>query len=420
LSDLSLLFATRTLRLFAYGFLAVVLALYLAAIGLSESQIGVLLALTLLGDAAVSLGITTRADRVGRRRMLLLGCGLMAGAGILFACTRNFFLLLVAGVLGVISPSGYEAGPFLAIEQAALTHAIHDRDRTRLFAWYHLSGGLATALGSLAGGWCVRGVGALVGSELAGYRAVVFAYALIGFILALFVRRLTPAIEVPADDPSAERAAPARLGLSESRGVIARLSALFALDAFGGGFVVQSILAYWFHLRFGLDASALGLLFFGANLLAALSSLAAARIAARIGLVNTMVFTHLPSNLLLVAVPLIPNAWSAILLLLARFSISQMDVPARQSYTVAVVRPAERSAAAGITNLARSLGAAVAPALVGPTLASVAVAGAPLGLVGAPFFLAGGLKIVYDLLLWREFRAIKPPEERREPPAKDV
>jgi predicted MFS family arabinose efflux permease len=412
-SDLRLLFATRSLRLFAYGFLAVVLVLYLAALGVPEWRIGLLLTLILAGDAGVSLWITTRADRIGRRRMLLLGAGLMVGAGLAFAFTRDFYVLLVAGVLGVISPSGYEVGPFLAIEQAALAHVVPDQDRTRLFAWYNLSGSLATALGSLAGGWLSLKIGVLAGSELAGYRAVVVGYALIGLVLAAFFWKLSPSVEVRPDDRSDDRLTVPRLGLTESRGVVARLSALFALDAFGGGFVVQSLMAYWFHVRFGMDAAALGTLFFGANVLAALSSLAAVWIAKRIGLVNTMVFTHLPSNVLLILVPLMPDATSAIIVLLVRFSISQMDVPTRQSYTVAMVKPSERSAAAGITNIARSLGAASAPMLAGPLLAAVAIGGAPALLVGAPFFLAGGIKIAYDLALWRQFRAVKPPEERQ-------
>lgn len=413
MSDLRLLFATRSLRLFAYGFLAVVLVLYLAALGVPEWRIGLLLTLILAGDAGVSLWITTRADRIGRRRMLLLGAGLMVGAGLAFAFTRDFYVLLVAGVLGVISPSGYEVGPFLAIEQAALAHVVPDQDRTRLFAWYNLSGSLATALGSLAGGWLSLKIGVLAGSELAGYRAVVVGYALIGLVLAAFFWKLSPSVEVRPDDRSDDRLTVPRLGLTESRGVVARLSALFALDAFGGGFVVQSLMAYWFHVRFGMDAAALGTLFFGANVLAALSSLAAVWIAKRIGLVNTMVFTHLPSNVLLILVPLMPDATSAIIVLLVRFSISQMDVPTRQSYTVAMVKPSERSAAAGITNIARSLGAASAPMLAGPLLAAVAIGGAPALLVGAPFFLAGGIKIAYDLALWRQFRAVKPPEERQ-------
>jgi MFS family permease len=209
---------------------------------------------------------------------------------------------------------------------------------------------------------------------------------------------LTPAIEVPAPTTTA------RFGLHRSRGTVARLSALFALDAFAGGFVIQSIVSYWFATRFGLSIGALGAVFFGANILAGVSALLAAPLAARFGLVNTMVFTHLPSNVLLILVPLMPTAPLAVAVLLARFSISQMDVPTRQSYTMAVVDSDERSAAAGVTGIARSVGAAVSPSIAAPLVAGV-------GLGGLPFVIAGSLKIVYDLLLYRGFRAIRPPEE---------
>ena len=194
------------------------------------------------------------------------------------------------------------------------------------------------------------------------------------------------------------------LGLHRSRGIVLRLAALFSLDAFAGGFVVQSMVAYWFQLRFGVEPALLGGIFFGANILAGVSALAAARVAARIGLINTMVFTHIPSNILLMLVPLMPNLPLAVALLLLRFSISQMDVPTRQSYTMAVVAPDERSAASGVTTIARSVGASLSPSISGLFLAS------PV-LMGAPFLVAGGLKIVYDLLLYRGFRELKPPEE---------
>jgi predicted MFS family arabinose efflux permease len=228
-------------------------------------------------------------------------------------------------------------------------------------------------------------------------------YSGIGVLLILLFASLSSAVEVEPNRkaPSAEYF----LGLRQSRRVVIRLSRLFALDAFAGGFIVQSIVAYWFHVKFGIAPAALGSLFFGANLLAGISSLLAVRLAARIGLINTMVFTHIPSNILLILVPLMPNLPLAILVLLVRFSISQMDVPTRQSYTMAVVHPDERSAASGVANVARSVGASLAPALSGQFLAVPA-------LLGMPFFLAGGLKIVYDLLLFRAFRRVKPPEEK--------
>ena len=398
------LFATRMARLFAYGFLAVVLVLYLAAAGLSEARIGVLLTLTLLGDTAVSLWLTTSADRFGRRRTLVAGAVLMLLAGVVFALTGNFLLLLAAATIGVISPSGNEVGPFLAVEQAALTEVVPAGDRTRVFAWYGLVGSFATAAGSLAGGVASQALQGAGVAPLASYRAVVIGYAAFGALLATLFGGLSRHVEAPAS--AAERRG--RFGLNRSRGVVARLAGLFSLDAFAGGFVVQSLVAYWFHRRFGVAPAALGGIFFGANLLAGVSALAAARVARRIGLVNTMVVTHLPSNVLLLLVPLMPTMPLAVAVLLLRFSISQMDVPTRQSYTMAVVSPDERSAAAGVTGVARTTGAALAPALAAPLLASTA-------LMGVPFFLAGGLKIVYDLALWRSFRALRPPEEQPEP-----
>jgi len=225
-------------------------------------------------------------------------------------------------------------------------------------------------------------------------------------VLAWLFWRLSPAVEVPPTPEPSTATARSRWGLHHSGGVVFRLSGLFALDAFAGGFVIQSMLAYWFYLRFGTNEATLGAIFFGANLLAGISALTASRIAARFGLINTMVFTHLPSNILLLFVPLMPTLPLAILILLLRFSISQMDVPTRQSYTMAIVRPEERSAAAGITGTARTVGASVAPICTGFLL------GAP-ALMSGPFFLAGGLKILYDLLLLRSFRRMKPPEETR-------
>jgi MFS family permease len=405
--DGRLLFMTRCVRMFAYGLLAVVLVLYLRVIGLNEGRIGVLLTLILLGDTAISLWITTAADRLGRRRMLLAGSLLMALAGVVFALTDNFWLLLVAGTVGVISPSGNEVGPFLPVEHAALAQDVPAQRRTAIFAWHNLVGSLATALGSLCGGWAsellqVRG---FEGAD--SFRPVVIAYGAAGLVLAVLFARLSPAVELPAEADRSSTAGTwrARFGLHRSRGMVYRLAGLFALDAFGGGFVMQGVVAYWFHVRFGADPRTLGAIFFGANLLAACSALAAAWVARRIGLLNTMVFTHLPSNVLLLLVPLMPDLGLAVAVLLLRFCISQMDVPTRQSYTVAVVSPEERSAASGVTGVARSVGASVSPML------ATALMGVP-SLAGVPFFLAGGLKIVYDVLLYRRFAAVRPPEER--------
>jgi MFS family permease len=405
--DGTFLFITRIARMFGYGFLSVVLVLYLAQVGLSETQIGLLLTLTLIGDTIISLWITTNADRIGRRRMLIAGAFLMVFAGVLFAMTRNFLFLLLAATIGVISPSGYEVGPFLSIEQAALSQIVPNERRTQIFAYYNLVGSFATALGALGGGGLVQALQDTgVMSPLGSYRAIVIGYAAIGLLLGGLFTRLSPAVEIhPSSDPSGSASAlKTRLGLHRSRGVVFKLSALFSIDAFAGGFVLQSILAYWFHVRFNVEPAILGSIFFGANILAGLSSLTAAWVASRIGLIRTMVFTHIPSNILLILVPLMPNLPLAIAVLLVRFSISQMDVPTRQSYTMAVVAPDERSAAAGITGIARTTGASLSPVVTGPLLASTA-------LMNMPFFLSGGLKIIYDLLLYRSFKAIKPPEE---------
>lgn len=397
--DGKLLFVTRFIRLYAYGLLSVVLVLYLTGLGLSESQTGMLLTFTLLGDTVVSLWLTTRADRLGRRRMLLVGAILMLGAGVTFAFTSNLLLLLIAGTIGVISPSGNEVGPFLPIEQAALSEVVSDRRRTEVFAWYALIGSLATAAGALSAGVLTEGLRQTSVTWVKSEQAVVLVYAGFGLLLAGLFSRLSPAAEVRV----AKSAPKALLGI-QSRQTVARLSALYALDSFGGGFVVQSFMAYWFYLRFGVAPSTLGAIFFGANVFAGISALLASRIAARIGLVRTMVYTHLPSNILLMCVPLMPNLQLAIVALLLRFSISQMDVPVRQSYTMAIVQPEERSAAAGITGVAKTTGAALGPLFAGWLLGQAA-------LVDWPFFLAGGLKTIYDLLLYRAFVTVPAPEE---------
>ena len=404
--DTQLLFATRFIRLFAYGSLSVVLVFYLVGLGLSQQQVGVLLTLTLVGDTAISLTLTTRADRFGRRRMLLVGALLMTAAGLVFASAANLWVLLLAGTIGVVSPSGNEVGPFLPIEQAALAHVVTDRSRTEVFAWYTLTGSLATALGSLSAGAMSRSLQQAALSPINSYRAVVILYAVLGVVLAVLFAGLSNRTDA-ATRPNTTSAAPVISGLSglgRSRPVVMKLSALFALDSFGGGFVVQAFAAYWFHLRFGVDPAGLGAIFFWANVFAGFSALVASRLAARIGLIRTMVFTHVPSNILLILVPLMPSLWWAVAMLLLRFSISQMDVPARQSYVMAVVTPEERSAAGGVTGVARTIGAAMSPLFVGLMFARPA-------LWNLPFFLAGTLKIVYDVMLYRGFVAARPPEE---------
>ena len=321
-----LLFAMRTLRMFGYGFLAVVLVLYLAAAGLDPLAIGIVLTLTLIGDTIISLWLTTNADRFGRRRVLVAGAALMIVAGVVFANTSWLPLLILFGAIGVISPTGNEVGPFLAVEQAALSQTVPDRRRTATFAWYNLVGYVATATGALGAGLLSQALinGGL--SPLDAYRTIVVGYAVIGIAMVIGFWQLGREIEAPPA-AAATDGIRRRLGLGRSKGVVLKLSVLFSIDAFGGGFIPQSLMAYWFHLQFGADPAQLGFIFFGANLLAAVSSLSAARIAARFGLINTMVFTHIPSNLLLILVPLMPTLPLAVAVLLLRFTLSQMDVP---------------------------------------------------------------------------------------------
>jgi len=380
----------------------------LIGLGLRESQTGILLTLTLVGDTVISLYLTTRADRIGRRRMLIAGSILMAAAGVAFACTSNFVFLLIAGTIGVISPSGNEVGPFLSIEQAALAHVVPKRSRTDIFAWYTLAGSVATATGALFAGAITGALQRTTLTPVAAYRVVVVLYAVLGVFLAGLFLRLSSAAEVHSSrDASALPTTLKRFfGIGQSHPVVVKLSSLFALDSFAGGFVVQSFAAYWFYLRFGVQPAALGVIFFWANIFAGISALLAARLASRWGLVNTMVLTHLPSNILLILVPLMHNLSLAVLVLLLRFSISQMDVPTRQSYVMAVVRKEERSAAAGITGVARTTGAAISPLFVGYMFARSSW-------INVPFFLAGGLKILYDLMLYKEFAGIQPIEERK-------
>jgi MFS family permease len=389
--DIVLLFSARSARMFAYGLLSLVLVLYLSRIGLGTGAIGLLVSLTFAGDLVISTWLTTRADRVGRRRILIIGALLMAAAGAAFLATRSLPWLIVAAIVGVISPSGHEVGPFLPVEQAALSQEVDTTRRTHLYAWYNLAGSLATALGSLVAG-TLLGWNAGVGhDDLVAYRVVLAAYAAVGLLLAGLFALVSRDVEAEAPSPAA-----GWLGIGHARGAILRLSALFAVDSFAGGFILQSFLVYWLTLRFHAEPRLLGALFFSINLFSGLSGLVAARIAARIGLVRTMVVTHLPSNVMLALVPFMPTLPLAMGMLLLRSTISQMDVPTRQSFVASVVPANERAAAGGVTNVFRSIGTMISPALVGWMLAGGEAT--PL-----PFLLAGGLKIAYDLALLAQF-----------------
>jgi len=391
-----LLFATCGVRSFAYGSLSVVLGLYLAALGFEAGAIGIVFTAALVGGAAMTVLLTTIADRLGRRRILLVGAALMALAGAAFAITDDLILLAAAAVLGTISPSGKEVGPFLSVEQAILPQTTSDERRTTVFAAYNLVGSLAGALGALA----VSLPAVFTVEPLAGYRLLIWGYVVAALVLLILFAALSPAVESAAAMRVASRR---RFGVHRSRRVVAKLAALFAMDAFAGGFIVQGLVAYWFHLRFGVETKTLGSIFFSTNLLAALSFLLAVPIARRIGLLPTMVFTHLLSNILLLLVPLMPSLELTVGIFLARHLLSQLDVPTRQSYTMAIVDRDERSAAAGIFSVARNAAAAVAPAFTGWMLAVPAL--------GLPFLMAGGLKIIYDLTIFALFRNVRPSEE---------
>ncbi len=391
-----LLFATCGLRSLAYGFLSVILGLYLDAIGLSVVAIGWIFTAALAGGALMTIAITAVADSFGRKTLLIAGALMMGLAGWAFAVSDNPIVLVIAAIFGTISPSGKEVGPFLSLEQAILPQTTSDQNRTAVFSAYNLVGSFAGAIGALAVG--LPSFFAL--TALAGFRFLIWGYVGAALLLALLFAFLSPAVEAKKPTEPAK----SQVGLQKSRAMVAKLAGLFALDAFAGAFIVQSIVAYWFYLRYQTDLTALGGIFFGTNIFAALSFLAAPALARRFGLLNTMVFTHLPSNFLILLVPLMPSVEWATAVLVLRYSLSQMDVPTRQSYTMAVVDADERAAAAGILSVARNAGAAMAPLFTGAILA--------MPKLGLPFLLAGGIKIVYDLWIFALFRYVKPPEEK--------
>jgi MFS family permease len=402
-----LLFAGRALRTFCLGWLSLVLALYLAARGLSPAAIGAVFTATLVEDAVLTIVLSAFAVRLGRRRVLIGAALAMAAGGVLLATAENHVFVVLAVVVATVSLSGQEAGPFSPLEQSLLPGAVAASARTRAFAWYNVFGYVAAALGVLAAGGWLASAARLGLPSRTTERGVMGVYVAGALALAALYLRLPASLDGPAAAVPAAAARP-WLGLHRSRSAVLQLSGLQALDSFGGGFVVQSLLVYWFHLRYGAAPEALGPVFFGTNLLSAVSFPLAARVADRIGLLNTMVFTHLPSNVLLVLVPFAPSLPIAAALLFARHLLAQMDVPTRQAYAMALVAPDERAAAAGFTTSARALAQALAPALTGFALARAAT--------GLPFYLAGGLKIVYDLALYFRFRRLVLPAEEAAAP----
>jgi len=419
LADLRLIFTIQALRAFLYGFGSVVLGTSLVRGGLTDVEVGVVFTAMLAGAAASSTAVGLVGNRAGRRRaysVLLLVMGL---AGAVFALTDSLLLLVPAALTGTLSTDPNESGPITSLEQAMMGNA-PPAHRARVFGRYNAVAYLAGAVGSLAGGGPAAFRELL--PALPADQRWLLAFPALALTCVALARRLSATVETGtatavAGGVVAERGrgwhgkrsgGPARTPLNRSRKTVARLAALFGLDAFAGGFVVQAFLVFWFGRAFGASPELMGVVFFAAGLLQAASSVAAARVAGRIGLLNTMVFTHLPSNVLLMVVPVMPSLGWAIAVLLARFALSQMDVPARQAYVVAMVDPEERTAAAAFTNTARYVARPVGPVGAGLLMERVAM--------GAPFAVAGGLKVAYDLLLYATFRRVPFPEERDSSP----
>jgi MFS family permease len=393
--DVRRLLCARGLRAFGDGYVSLLLPLYLLALGLSPFQIGVIATGTLLGSGVLTLLVGLHAYRFRYRTLLLTATALMMATGLGFAVVSDFWPLLIIAVVGTLNPSSGDVSVFLPLEQAVLSQVVADRLRTEVFARYSLVGALVGAVGALFAGFPQFVAGAIGVSAKSALQAMFLLYGLLGLVSGLIYAKLPVTLAAG----TATTAAPLR----QSKRIVYTLAALFSLDAFGGGFIVQSLLALWLFERFQFSIAVAGTIFFWTGVLSAFSYLVAVRIANRIGLVNTMVFTHLPANVLLLVIPFVADPTWVIVLLLARAALSQMDVPTRSSYVMAVVSPGERAAAASITSVPRSLASAVSPLFAGYLLG--------LSSFGWPLVIAGGLKIVYDLLLLATFRKVRPPEE---------
>lgn len=394
------LLLAKALRGFGDGFVSLLLPLHLLQLGLGPFQVGVIATTTLLGSGVLTLLVGAHAGRIAYRSLLLAATVLMAGTGAALAAVQGFWPLLLVALVGTINPSGGDVSVFMPLEHALLARSVGDRGRTAAFARYSLVGSLSAAFGALAAGLPSLAARALDVEVSSAIQAMFLLYAALALLSGLVYRSL------PRERAPLAEERHARLGPSRRRVLV--LASLFSLDAFGGGFVVQSLLALWLYQRFGLEPATAGAIFFWTGVLTAASYLAAVRIADRIGLVKTMVYTHLPSSLCLIAIPFCTELSWAIALLLVRSMLSQMDVPTRSSYVMAVVTPAERPAAASITSVPRSLAAASSPALAGWMLGVSAF--------GWPLVVGGVLKIVYDLLLLAMFSRVRPPEEETKRP----
>jgi MFS family permease len=396
MTDARKLLATRAIRGLADGVVGVALATYLTSLGFSPFEVGATITGTLLGSAAVTLGVGLLGHRLSRRSVLLGATAMMVLTGIGFAGLTTFWPLMVVAVAGTLNPSSGDVSVFLPTEQAALAHTVSGPARTMAFAWYNLAGSLAGAVGALLSAVPAAAAAWMGLSLLGALRGVFVFYALCAVVAGAIYVSLSPALEVhPGDLP--------RRPLAESRAVVLRLAALFSIDSFGGGFIVQSLLVLWLFRRFHLEIGTTAAVFFVAGILSALSQLVSPRIAARVGLIRTMVYTHLPSNVFLILAALMPSAWLSITCLLLRTAVSQMDVPARQAFVMAVVPPEERAAAATVTNVPRSLAAGLAPLIAGALLEKTTF--------GWPLVIGGTLKAIYDLALLFQFRAVTTREE---------
>ena len=389
------LYAARALRDFGDGFVAVLLAVYLTELGFGAFEVGIIATAALLGSALMTLGIGLLGPAGAQRTLLMFASALMIATGIAFAAADSFAVLLLVAFVGTINPTSGNVSIFVPMEHALLAGTAPDASRTRMFAVYGLTGALAAAVGSLAAGSPELLV-TLGWSRLGALKAMFVLYAFLGIGGGLIYRL------VPKDTTAAD--ARPRFALGPSRRIVYRLAALFSIDAFAGGFAVQSLMALWLFQKFGMSLSGAGIFFFWSGLLAAFSYPAAAWLAGRFGLINTMVYTHIPSSLCLIGAALVPNLELALALLLARSALSQMDVPTRSSYVMAVVTPPERAAAASVTSVPRGLASAASPALAGALFAA--------GYSAWPFVICGTLKILYDLTLLWTFRHVRPPEER--------
>ncbi len=411
--DGRLLLAAKMVRTFAYGFLSVILAIYLKLIGFDEFLIGLILTTTLLNSVVFTLVASFYADKIGRRKFLLLYAALMSISGFIFAVSENYIALIIAAFIGTINITGAETGAFLTIEQAILPQTLKKlRKRNTVFAIYNMAGTFAMAAGVL-----LSGLPAVLQQELQHFGIVLnqigsikllfVLYGVLGIVLIGIYLLLSQKIEIQEKQNDEPPQLTKMSSLTpESRNIVMRLSGLFAVDSFAGGFVIQSIVSFWFFTRFGADLATLSYIFSISGVLTAFSFMAAAKIADKIGLIKTMVFTHIPANVLIIAVAFAPTLPVAVVLYLLRMALSQMDVPTRQSYIVAVVREDERTIAAGVTNISRNVTQAISPSLTGVLIQSISLS--------APFVIGGALKVAYDVALFLNFRNVKPPEEKEE------